>query len=98
MCLHNHTLYPQQSTTNFETTEPVEDIDGVDKQVHHTRGWAGKCKKHNYLVCIYTFRGLWSLVGPGGASGAVVQVMQNDTLIIFCVSFSWCLLTQPDRG
>ena len=60
---------------NFETTEPIIDIHGVNKQVRHTRGWVGKCKKHDYLVCIYTFR---EAVELGGASGAVAQVTQND--------------------
>jgi len=49
---------------NFETMEPIIDIHGVNKQVCHTRGWAGKCKKHDYLVCIYTFR---EAVELGGA-------------------------------
>jgi hypothetical protein len=32
-----------------------------------------KCKKHDYVVCIYTFR---EAVELGGASGAVAQVTQ----------------------
>jgi hypothetical protein len=72
MHLYNHTLYP---ATIFETTEPIIDIHRVNKQVHHTREWVGKHKKHNYLVCIYTFR---EAVELGGASGAMAQVTQND--------------------
>jgi hypothetical protein len=49
---------------NFETMEPIIDIHGVNKQVRHTSGWVGKCKKHDYLVCIYTFR---EAVELGGA-------------------------------
>jgi hypothetical protein len=43
--------------------------------IHRVNKVGRKCKKHNYLVCIYTFR---EAVELGGAGGAVAQVTQND--------------------
>jgi hypothetical protein len=49
---------------NFETTEPIIDIHRVNKQVRHTRGWAGKCKNTTTWFVFIPLGRLWSLVGP----------------------------------
>jgi len=49
----------------------------INKYATQEGGWGSAKNTTTWSVFIPLGR-LWSLVGPGGASGAVAQVTQND--------------------
>jgi hypothetical protein len=73
------------NTNNSDTTEPMDiSMGSINKQ--------GSAKNTTTWFVFIPLGRLWSLVGPGGAGGAVVQVTQNDA---HCFFFFFLVLANP---